>query len=114
MAAYSQPNENKPMKEGAATLREGLAEVRRDAGAIKEDLGVLKDDAIAMGTHAAHGAADVVRHGAHAATGAARSLGDSMKDVQSTVKDCIAERPMTTLLVAVGIGLIAGRLLSKR
>lgn len=120
MAAYTTPSKDitketkeKPGDEGFS-LREGMAEVRRDAGAIREDLGALKDDALAMTSHAAQGAAEAVRHGAQAAGDVARNVGDSMKDAHVAVRECIAARPTTCVLVALGLGLVAGRLLSRR
>lgn len=94
--------------------RSAMTEVKKDAAAIRDDLGVLKEDAMKMTSDAAAGAREVLRHGKESVTGVTSSAGDSAKQYYKTTCDTVRERPMTSLALAIGAGVLVGRLLGRR
>lgn len=82
------------------TLREDV----RDLG---RDLGKLKTDAIDATAGVANSAIAGVRTGAETAI-------EGAKRAQTEVSDWVSHRPITSLLIAIGVGAIAARLMTRR
>lgn len=94
--------------------RSAMSEVKKDAAAIRDDLGVLKEDAMKMTTDAAAGAKEALRHGRDSISDVTTSAGDSAKQYYKTTCDTVRERPLTSLALAIGAGVLVGRLLGRR
>lgn len=77
-----------------------------DLQSLKQDLAALRKDLISLG----HNTASSVRREAHELKGRAqKGWEDSIESIESK----IIERPITTVLVALGVGLLAGKLFSR-
>lgn len=115
MAAYSSTSKDTSQSgDSDFSLREGMSEIRKDASAVKEDLDALKSDATQMAAHTTQEAIEAVRQGAQSATEMARSVGESAKQCHGALADKVSQRPTASILLAVGVGVIAGRLLARR
>jgi ElaB/YqjD/DUF883 family membrane-anchored ribosome-binding protein len=88
--------------------------VRDDVHAIRDDLSVLKSDATRAARDLAHAGADMARERAGAALDQAKRLGDQFTTSYEKACDFVKERPVTSILIAVGVGAIAARLLTSR
>ena len=55
-----------------------------------------------------------VRHGKESATDMARSAREGVREYHESMCDSIKKNPTTAVLLAVGLGVIAGRLLPRR
>lgn len=84
-----------------------MQDVKRDAQMIKEDVSALGQDAAAAGVQAYHQAADQVSE-------YARSFGDSVKQCHATARQNIADRPIATILIAAGVGMVLGRFMGRK
>jgi ElaB/YqjD/DUF883 family membrane-anchored ribosome-binding protein len=91
-----------------------MSEVKKDAAAIRDDLTVLKDDAKKISSDAVAGAREAIKHGRDSVTGVTGSASDSAKHYYKTTCDTVRERPMTSLALAIGAGVVIGRLLGRR
>ena len=96
----------------ASNLREGFSEVKKDAQSVKEDLEVLKEDAAQLTSHATAQAIEAVKVGAKSAGEVASSTGQKMKQTHSAVCDQVRARPTASILVALGAGVMIGRVLA--
>lgn len=88
-----------------------LSEFKKDAATVKQDLGHLKDDAVKMSSRAVDHAGDAVRYGTQSAAELARATGDTCKKYHGTVRQAVISRPTTSILIAMGAGVVVGRLL---
>lgn len=98
--------------EQPSNLREGLSEVKKDAQTVKEDLEVLKEDAAQLTSNATAQAIEAVKVGAKSAGEVASSTGQRMKQTHSAVCDQVRARPTASILVALGAGVMIGRVLA--
>jgi ElaB/YqjD/DUF883 family membrane-anchored ribosome-binding protein len=110
----NQGNANQGNKGDKGALREDVSEMKRDAGAMKEDLHALKRDATQIATHATHEAMDAVRCGAKQMQDAARSAGDTAAEYHERFRERVSMHPTTSVLIALGAGVVVGRLLGRR
>lgn len=81
-------------------------EFSRDVEALKKDLANLKGDFANLANH----------FGVHAkerATAARDSVQESFKSSVSSAESCVRERPITSVLVAFGVGIVAAKLLAR-
>jgi ElaB/YqjD/DUF883 family membrane-anchored ribosome-binding protein len=99
---------------GEHSLRDGLTEVKKDAAAVKKDLAALKTDAARMASDATSEAVEAVRCGAESASELAKSVGDRAQKMHSSVREHVIARPTTSILIALGVGVVAGKLLARR
>ena len=106
-----QARENKGS--GNRPIREGVDEFKRDAQNIKEDLEVLKDDATELGSHATQHTIDAAKAGVQSTTEMAKGACDSMKQYQDGMNNQIRARPTTSVLLALGAGVMLGRVLGS-
>lgn len=95
-------------------LRDGLTEVKKDAAAVKKDLATLKTDAARVASDATAEAIEAVRCGAESAGEMAKSVGDRAQKVHSAMREHVVSRPTTSILIALGVGVVAGKLLARR
>lgn len=87
----------------ASTSRNDLS---ADLNALKKDLASLRDDLTGM--------ASTIGHEAKNRAAAARdSVQDSVKSSVSSAETCVRERPLSSVLVAFGAGVLISKLLSK-
>ena len=115
MAAYSNSSgESTKAKDKDFSLREGLSEIRKDASAVKDDLDSLRTDATQMATHATQEAIEAVRHGAQSAGEMAKSVGESAKQCHTALTEKVSQRPTASVLLALGTGVIIGRIIAAR
>lgn len=91
---------NSPERADLDTLKDDFRDIGRD-------LGRLKTDAIDASAGVATSAMDSVRAGAETAM-------DGAKRAQTEISTWVADRPFTSLLIAVGVGAIVARLISRR
>ncbi len=99
--------ENKPNQ-----LRDGISEVKQDAKIVKEDLDTLKKDAATLTSHATEQAIEAVKVGAKSAGEVACTTGQKMKETHSAVCDQVRARPTASVLLALGAGVMIGRVLA--
>ncbi len=93
-------------------VREGIEHMKKDARNIKDDLHVLKEDTAQLGSHAASHAIDAAKSGVQGATDVAGDAYDSMKSYQDRMNKQIRAHPTTSILLALGAGVVIGRVLS--
>lgn len=98
---------NKP-----SPLHEGISEVKQDAKNVKEDLDALKQDAAKLTSHATEQAIEAVKTGAKSAGEVACTTGQKMKQTHSAVCDQVRARPTASVLLALGAGVMIGRVLA--
>ncbi|MCC5824446.1 MAG: hypothetical protein LAT64_14285 [Phycisphaerales bacterium] len=82
-------------KDRETNSHSAMDDLKRDTAAVREDLSVLKDDAVKATSHAAEHATSTV------------------KEYHSNVCETIRKNPTTSVLVAAGIGVIVGKIISK-
>lgn len=101
------PSSSSSSVEPKGGMRESMQDVKRDAQMIKEDVSALGHDAAAAGVQAYHQAADQVSE-------YARSFSDSVKQCHATARQNIADRPIATILIAAGVGMVLGRFMGRK
>ncbi len=108
------------MPESAANTQDktSLEDVKRDMATLKRDLAALRNDSTDYMTGAVHS-------GAQAARQKAESMLDSTREMASNVADharggqerfCeyVRQNPTASVLIAVGVGAILGKLLIRK
>lgn len=98
---------------GRSSTHEIKHDLKKDVAAVRDDLGHLKDDALRAASHTKEQAIDAVRHGKESATDMARSAKEGVKEYHESMCESIKKNPTTAVLIAVGLGVIAGRLLPR-
>lgn len=91
-----------------------LDELKGDASAVREDLAHLREDATKLTSHATHQAIDAVKTGAESAGDAAKSFGQNAKKYHHALCEQVSAHPSTAILLALGAGVIAGRIIGRR
>lgn len=91
-----------------------ISEVKRDVHAIKDDLRQLKEDATQLSTHATDRAMEAVKSTAESAEDIAKNAAKSAKRYHEAMCEQVSAHPTTAILLAIGAGVIAGRILSSR
>ena len=99
-------NTGNRMKEHAT-----IDDVREDLAALKSDLTDLAKGLRSSGMDAAKDRVDALSEKAHEVAERSRETAHRKHDELS---DFVSERPITSLAIAVGVGALAGRLLSQR
>ena len=115
-------NPSTPVKpQGGARMNEGhasYADVRGDIGAVRQNLSKLGSDAVDYASGTAHGAAQMVtdkaRQGADVALDAAKRAGEYGNEAYDQACDFVRQRPLTSVLIAVGVGAVLARILIPR
>ena len=77
-----------------------------DMNALKKDLAALRDDLAGMAT-------SLGKEAKHRAAAARDSVQESVQSSLSSAETCVRERPLTSVLVAFGAGVLISKLLSK-
>ena len=114
MSAITSNQTNSVSTNEQHTLKDGFAEMKRDAINVKEDLEVLKQDAAEMTSHATKQAIEAVKTGTQTAGQAAKCAGESVKNCHSAMSKQVAARPTASILLALGAGVVVGRILAAR
>jgi ElaB/YqjD/DUF883 family membrane-anchored ribosome-binding protein len=85
---------------------------------VKSDLASLKSDVAGLVASIAHGGKATAMEGVERLTdsisSAAQRSKEGVAEAHSKLSSCVSKRPLTSLLVAVGVGAIAARLLARR
>jgi ElaB/YqjD/DUF883 family membrane-anchored ribosome-binding protein len=102
-------NEPKPSD---SERRSGITEIKRDAHAVREDLDVLKEDTTQLAAHATSHAIDAVKSGAHSASELASNGGQKMREYHIAMNKQVRARPTTSVLLALGAGVMIGRVIA--
>ncbi len=97
-----------------SSLGEGLSEIKSDASAVRDDLSVLKEDASKLTSHATQHAIEAVKTGAESAGEVAKSFSQNAKKCHESVCEQVSARPTTAVILAIGVGVVAGRLLARK
>ncbi len=98
---------------GRSTTHEIKHDLKKDVAAVKDDLVHLKDDAVRAASHTKDQAVDAIREGKESVTDMARSAAECCKEYHQSMCDSVKKNPTTAILLAVGVGVIAGRLLPR-
>lgn len=93
-------------------IRSGLTEVKSDVHAVKEDLDLLKEDTVQLASHATSHAIEAVKAGAHSAGELATNSGEKFKQFHGAMNKQVKARPTASVLLALGAGVMIGRVLS--
>lgn len=94
--------------------RAGMRELKKDADAVKQDLAHLKEDVVRASSHAATEAAHVLRAGADSASELATTARDSAKRGHDAMCTAVRKNPTASVLLALGAGVVVGRVLGRR
>lgn len=100
--------------ERESTSRGAIDDLKKDTAAVREDLTHLKEDAVRATAHATEHAMEAVTSGADSAREMAHSASKACKQYHETMCDTVRKNPTAAVLVAAGVGVLAGKLLSKR
>lgn len=111
-AANSRTSSKSARRNGATHA--AMNGVREDLHAVKADLGRLKTDAVGVVTAGADTALAEAKARVDAAIELAKKARDRAESGAEQVSALIAERPITSLLIAVGVGAVLGRLFLSR
>ena len=94
-------------------VREGVADIKKDAQNIKDDLDVLKQDATQLGAHATQHTIDAAKAGVESASEFAKGACNTAKNYQDNMNKQIRAHPTTSVLLALGAGVMLGRVLGS-
>lgn len=86
-------------------------DLHHDLAALKEDLRSLKEDFKSLATDAMEKSKS---HATAAATAAKESATEHFDKSVKATRDAVEERPLTSLLIAAGIGALVGAVLTRR
>ena len=81
---------------------------------MREPMTHIRDDLATLGTDVAEAGRRVVQTGAQAITDTAQRVSGKARDMQRAICDYATERPMTSLLVTLGAGIVIGALFLRR
>ncbi|WP_022949088.1 DUF883 family protein [Methylohalobius crimeensis] len=94
-----------------------MAEVERDIESLKADIRKLGQDISQLTKTVGDLASETVQaqreHWSEATDSAVKEAGRAVGDARKTVEGKIEEKPFLSILAAFGLGLIAGKLLSR-
>lgn len=114
-SAYSSQNKDlSNQTDDKPADRGGLRELKKDAGALKEDITHLKEDVVRASSHAAAEAAHALRAGADSASELAGTARDTAKRGHDAMCKAVVKNPTASVLVALGAGVLVGRVLGRR
>lgn len=91
-----------------------MSDVKQDVKAVREDLGALKHDAVEVGAAVAEDAMEKFKHGAQSVADAAKSVRNAASESHKKVCKHVSANPTASILIAVGVGAIIGRLMARR
>lgn len=99
-------------------LASDLSGLKSNFNQLKSDVSTIVSNAIGAGRSQAQGGADAAREQANAAVDRARAGYEDLKakgnDQFEQLTDIIAEKPVTSALVAFGVGFIVAKFLTRR
>lgn len=81
---------------------------------VKEDVSQLKADTVDYATRAAEKGIEAAKQGTDAAVETSKKLANKAADAHEGMCDYVREHPTTSVLIAIGVGAIASRLLPRR
>ena len=81
---------------------------------VMTELEALKDDLLSVKKDLTRVTAAALDQGKQAASQLRDKAADHATQGMSAARECVEERPITTALVAAGVGLLAGVLLSRK
>ena len=81
-------------------------ELKAELAAMKEDLSRLQEDLRSF-------AGTLVDQGKEKAVAAGETISDNVEAGLSSARDYVEERPLTMMLVALGVGVLLGRITAK-
>jgi ElaB/YqjD/DUF883 family membrane-anchored ribosome-binding protein len=113
MSTMTMNKKDETQKNDSHPVREGVADLKRDAQDIKDDLDVLKDDAVKLGTHATQHTIEAAKSGVQSSTEFAKGACDTVKSYQDGMNKQIRSHPTTSVLIALGAGMLVGRVLGS-
>jgi ElaB/YqjD/DUF883 family membrane-anchored ribosome-binding protein len=114
-SAYSSQSKNLThASDDKSVDRGGMRELKKDADAVKQDLAHLKEDVVRASSHAASEAASALRAGADSANELACTARDSAKRGHEAMCSAVRKNPTASVLVALGAGVVVGRVLGRR
>lgn len=90
-----------------------MADIKKDAHSVREDLHQLKEDAGRLTSHAADEIKHGVRQGTQSVSEFAHIATDKVSEYNTAACASIRERPVTSVLMALGVGVILGKLLGR-
>jgi len=90
-----------------------MSDVKKDLGHVKDDVSALGSDARDLAVSAKDSAVDAVRSGAQCSKETLKDIGEQAQQYHTTVKEQVIKHPTTSILVAVGVGAILGKILSR-
>ncbi|MEZ6163423.1 MAG: hypothetical protein R3B67_03205 [Phycisphaerales bacterium] len=93
------------------SVNDGVLDLKKDAQNIKDDLDVLKEDATQLGAHATQHTIEAAKAGVQGASDIARGACDSMKGYQEGMNERIRAHPTSSVLLALGAGVVLGRVI---
>lgn len=96
-----------------AASEASMNDLRDDIEALRRDLAALRHDATGVASGVARRGSAAVRHQAESALGSARRAADQAESVYEDGADYVRRNPAVAVLVAVGVGAIAARLLTR-
>lgn len=108
---------NPGMNKGANDRAE-IDQLKSDLRVLREDLSKLGKDALSATKKSASTAGDAAREEARKRLGQLGDAWDTTKDrgvaARHDVERCIEEHPLTSVMIALGVGFVIGKLLDRR
>lgn len=103
----------------STTSRSARSRGRRTKGEasledLQEDLRVVTRDIAQLRADATGAVAQGVRQTAESALESAKAVTDRAKEAHSKAVDWVSDHPTTSVLVAIGVGALASRILTRR
>lgn len=91
-----------------------MATADRSSDELAEEVEALKRDMAAMKNDAAAAAATLLERAREKAKAMKESIAAGLKTGRDSTEACIQEHPISSVLIAFGIGLVAGGLIMRR
>jgi ElaB/YqjD/DUF883 family membrane-anchored ribosome-binding protein len=92
--------------------------VKNEKDSLSEPIEAIKEDLSQLGTDVASAGRAVVQTGRHAITSSASKMTDQVakqaKSLHQSVCDFTADRPTTSLMIAMGVGAVMGLWLFRK
>ncbi len=114
MHATNKPSPGANLGQDGDRAKSHIQELKKDAAAVRDDLAQLKDDAVRAAGHVTESASGMIREHTGSASDLFRQANSTCKKYHGAMRDTVETHPTASVLVALGAGVMIGRMLGGR